>query len=230
MRRWMPIPSLDESSTTHPNEARAPVATVSVTDGPYTETKELLGSRARPKPKLPVDTRAARALMIVALTSSVATGCAGSHQTPQQELRQAAVLEPHVEALIARARSATAPYHVLDSAVAAGYARHVTQCVENQPLGTMGYHHVNRTLLDDSLEAERPEILVYGRESGGGYKLNGVEYIVPYRVRPPEAEPPRMMGQALKRADNLRLWYLHVWLWEPNPSGIFADWNPVVRC
>jgi hypothetical protein len=230
MRRWMQIPSLDESSTTYTNEPRAQVRPVLVTDGPYAETKELLGSRARPKPKPALEPRAVRALMIVALTSSAATACAGGHPTPQQELRQAGVLEPHVEALIARARVATAPYRVLDSAVAAGYAQHVAQCVENQPLGAMGYHHVNRALLDDSLDVERPEILVYGRDGGGAYKLNGVEYIVPYRVRPPDAEAPRVMGQTLKRADDLRLWYLHVWLWEPNPSGIFADWNPAVRC
>jgi hypothetical protein len=28
----------------------------------------------------------------------------------------------------------------------------------------------------------------------------------------------------------LGIWYLHVWIWEPNPSGLFADWNPSVTC
>jgi len=28
----------------------------------------------------------------------------------------------------------------------------------------------------------------------------------------------------------LGIWYLHVWHWEPNPSGVFADWNPNVKC
>lgn len=44
------------------------------------------------------------------------------------------------------------------------------------------------------------------------------------------AEPPRIMGQALKKADRLGIWYLHVWTWEPSPSGLFADWNPNVKC
>jgi hypothetical protein len=39
-----------------------------------------------------------------------------------------------------------------------------------------------------------------------------------------------IMGQNLKRADSLGVWYLHVWIWEPNPSGLFADWNPLVKC
>ena len=232
MRRRTFLPSGKKSSTTRTDEPRPESATESivVTDGPFTETKELIGSRRRLRPWVPVDAAAVRAVMVLFAALSVASACAGGHTAAQEERARSESLGPAVDALIARARVATAPYHVLDSAVAAGYARHVTQCVENQPIGAMGYHHVNRALLDDSLEVERPEMLVYGRDSGGAYKLNGVEYIVPYRVRPPDAEPPSVMGQKLKRADNLRLWYLHVWLWEPNPSGMFADWNPVVRC
>jgi len=44
------------------------------------------------------------------------------------------------------------------------------------------------------------------------------------------AEPPRIMGQALKKADRLGIWYLHVWTWESSPSGLFSDWNPKVTC
>jgi hypothetical protein len=38
------------------------------------------------------------------------------------------------------------------------------------------------------------------------------------------------MGQALKKADKLGIWYLHVWAWEASPSGLFSDWNPNVKC
>jgi hypothetical protein len=38
------------------------------------------------------------------------------------------------------------------------------------------------------------------------------------------------MGQNLKPAPSLKLWYLHVWVWQENPSGVFADWNPDVKC
>ena len=135
-----------------------------------------------------------------------------------------------VERDIARVCAATAPFRVLDSAVAVGYAREVPNCLEHLPHGAMGFHHVNRELLDDQVQPERPEILLYPRTTGGDYKLNGVEYIVPYAARPRDGEPPMVMGQKLKRSDPLQLWYLHVWVWEENPAGLFADWNPAVKC
>ena len=69
-----------------------------------------------------------------------------------------------------------------------------------------------------------------GHLPDGRYRLNGVEYIVPYSARPRDATPPRIMGLSLKRADRLQLWYLHAWIWQENPSGMFADWNPTVHC
>jgi hypothetical protein len=41
---------------------------------------------------------------------------------------------------------------------------------------------------------------------------------------------PTIMGQPMKRFDRAGFYYLHVWIWEQSPSGIFADWNPRVRC
>jgi hypothetical protein len=132
----------------------------------------------------------------------------------------------HVE----RVRAATRRFQSLDSAVAAGYAREGGGCIANAPHGAMGYHHANPALFDDRLELERPEILVYERLPDGTYRLNGVEYIVPFSARPPTAKPPVIMGQPLKRAPRLEIWYRHVWLWLENPSGMFADWNPEVHC
>ena len=151
-------------------------------------------------------------------------------QVPHEHSSSKVTVTTNVDSLLSRVKSAVAAYRVLDSAVAAGYAGNVKQCIDNPPHGAMGYHHVNRALRDDRIELERPEILVYAYDGAGRYKLNGVEYIVPYSARGPDAEPPTVMGQALKRADGLQLWYLHVWLWEPNPNGVFADWNPAVRC
>jgi hypothetical protein len=70
----------------------------------------------------------------------------------------------------------------------------------------MGYHHVKPALLDDRIDLEQPEILVYAHDGGGRYTLNGVDYIMPYTARGPNAEPPTVLGQALKRADGLELW------------------------
>ena len=43
-------------------------------------------------------------------------------------------------------------------------------------------------------------------------------------------EPPRILGRALTKADSIGFWFLHVWAWKPSPSGLFAPWNPDVKC
>ena len=97
-------------------------------------------------------------------------------------------------------------------------------------MGAMGYHHVQRAIVDTVLEIDKPEILLYEKRADGTYRLNGVEYIVPYRLWPRDAKPPKIMGLDLKREDNLNLWYLHMWVWKENPAGLFADYNPAVSC
>lgn len=93
----------------------------------------------------------------------------------------------------------------------------------------MGHHYVNRTLFDDRLDVEHPEILLYAPTPDGKLKLVAVEYIIPLAQWKRE-QAPRIFGQPLKRSEELKLWYLHVWVWEPNSAGLFADWNPVVKC
>lgn len=130
---------------------------------------------------------------------------------------------------LARVRAVTAPYQSIDSAVAAGYPREVVQCFANAGQGAMGFHHVNRAVVDSMVDLDRPEILLYERTSDGGYSLTGVEYIIPLR-RWSRPEPPTIFGQSMRREEDLQLWYLHVWAWKENPAGLFADWNPAVAC
>jgi hypothetical protein len=158
--------------------------------------------------------------------------CAAVAQTPQADMAQPGVLPSGlgdaVDRDVARVRDATVRFKSTEAAEAAGYKR-VTDCVENPPHGAMGYHFQNNSLLDTTLDVDQPEVLVYEKKADGGFKLNGVEFLVPISAWT-AAEPPRIMGQALKRADKLGIWYLHVWTWEPSPSGLFADWNPRVKC
>jgi hypothetical protein len=125
-------------------------------------------------------------------------------------------------------RDATAAFHAVDRAAAAGYKQE-TDCVEKQPEGGMGYHFTKKELRDATLEVDKPEVLVYEKRADGSFKLNGVEYIVPVDAWK-SMEPPTIMGQKMKRFDRAGIWYLHVWIWEQSPSGIFADWNPRVKC
>lgn len=155
-------------------------------------------------------------------------GCAGANTaaTPAS----ARSLSSEAQAGIARLREATKTFHVLDSAVAAGYARTVTACLVHEHHGAMGYHHNNPRLADAKAEIERPEILLYERMPNGEYRLNGVEYIVPYRHWSRDSVAPTIMGQRMKREDNLSFWYLHAWAWSENADGMFSDFNPNVRC
>jgi len=125
-------------------------------------------------------------------------------------------------------RQATTKFKTTGGAETAGYKR-VTDCVEHQPAGAMGYHFQNNALLDTTLDLRRPEVLVYEKLPNGSFQLNGVEFLVPISAWK-SSEAPRIMGQALTRADSIGLWFLHVWIWKPSPSGLFAPWNPDVKC
>lgn len=127
-----------------------------------------------------------------------------------------------------RIRGATARFKSLDSAVAAGYPRNVSHCMA-RPEGGMGYHVSNSGLMDATIELERPEILTYARTATGEFELTGVEYVIPLDQWK-GSDPPQVMGQAMKKAPSLGIWYLHVWAWRANPKGLFADWNPSVEC
>ena len=96
-----------------------------------------------------------------------------------------------------------------------------------QPHGAMGIHFGNKPLRDATLDVEKPEVLVYEKRPDGT-PVNGVEFLVPFTAWT-KAEPPTIMGQPLKRAAGLPC-NLHVWSESGNPLGLFADWNPNVKC
>lgn len=121
---------------------------------------------------------------------------------------------------LARVRAATARYHDLDAAKADGYEL-LDVCFEDAS-GGMGYHYTKG--IDAELDPLAPEALVY-EPTSHGLKLVGVEYIVPSQL---SSAPPVVLGRALHEHGELPLWILHAWIWQPNPSGMFADFNPAV--
>jgi hypothetical protein len=135
-------------------------------------------------------------------------------------------------------RAATAPFHNLDVAMAAGYGA-VKGCAQNPGVGGMGQHYVKGALVGDpALDALRPEALVYEPRDGGGYRLVAIEYIVLKDAwhAANGSNPPSLFGKRLSlvtapNAYDLPDFYeLHLWLWKSNPLGLFADWNPRVSC
>src|SRR5206468_1876461 len=86
--------------------------------------------------------------------------------------------------MTAVAAQATARFHDLDQAKAAGWGGLVTDsagltCIDNQPVGGMGVHWANGKLLGDAeVDPTQPEALVYAPNAAGKPKLAALEYIV----------------------------------------------------
>jgi hypothetical protein len=172
-----------------------------------------------------------RALMLGVMALALVGGTAA--QTSAKDMSQVPGILPSsygeaVDRDIMTIRNATVQFKTTEAAQAAGY-KQVTGCVQHQPAGAMGYHFQNNSLLDATLDLEHPEVLVYEKMPDGTFQLNGVEFLVPISAWK-SPEPPRIMGQDLTKVDSIGFWFLHVWTWKPDPSGLFAPWNPDVKC
>jgi len=130
------------------------------------------------------------------------------------------------ESAVAGVRQATAAYHDLDKAVAANYGR-LLPCFDSPGVGGMGQHYVDTSRLDATIEANRPEALVY-EVDGNRLQLVAVEYIVPWTAWV-STTPPQLYGRPFFSNTALHLWALHAWIWRPNPTGMFANYNPRVK-
>jgi hypothetical protein len=142
-------------------------------------------------------------------------------------------------ATVDQAKEATAKYQDVNVALADGYVA-TDNCVAS-PAGAMGFHYVNPELArDPDIDPGKPEILLYIPTSNG-VKLTGIEYSLgigapgsPIPDSPPPA--PEMFGQHFHGPmeghgpDGPPHYDLHVWAWEENPNGDFADFNPALSC
>ena len=140
------------------------------------------------------------------------------------------------------ARQATARFHHLPTAEAAGYqlfrdAQGIA-CIDLPGTGAMGVHFVNGSLVgDDVLDPQRPEALVY-EQRGNNMHLVALEYIVFKSVWEDAGnqQPPRLFGTPFdlvpegNRYGLPPFYALHAWAWKGNPSGDFFAWNPRVDC
>jgi hypothetical protein len=140
--------------------------------------------------------------------------------------------------VVAKVRAATQRYKDVRVAIAEGWVP-ATPCVSGPNAGAMGVHYVLPERVGDAiLRADEPEALIYEPLPGGALRLVGVEFIVlaeAWNTQNPDAQPS-LEGHLLNlvgEPNRYRLpafYELHVWAWERNPSGAFADWNTVVSC
>ena len=141
------------------------------------------------------------------------------------------------ETQLAQLRAVTARFHSIDTAKQAGYSTQITPCWAHHSAGGMGYHFGNTNLFDATVDLLNPETVIYEPQAGGHMRLVGMEYIVPldawagagHDLNDPN-DVPQLLGQRFTRHSFLPIFKLHIWLWQNNPSGTFADWNPKVSC
>jgi hypothetical protein len=144
---------------------------------------------------------------------------------------------------LAQVRQVTAHFHDLDAALEAGYelgwvngsgTRIITGCIANPTAGAMGYHFFNEQLMDDlAVDILQPEVLVYAPGPNGQLRLVAVEWVArgPNTNPPGVTEPPTVLGMPLHILNPaVGFHIMHAWVWQPNPAGMFEDWNPEVTC
>jgi hypothetical protein len=158
---------------------------------------------------------------------------------------------------LAAVRAATARFHDVSEAYAAGYSTQFEPCVANPGVGVMGVHAPHQSLIGDQvIDPLQPEALLYIPQPNGRLRLTGVEYVQVVLLRNPatnEVAPwfspdpwplnyqvvgptPQLFGQNFNGPMPGHIpampwhWDLHAWIWAHNPSGMFAEWNPSLQC
>ena len=157
-------------------------------------------------------------------------------QNRRLEARVAALSPQGITRQLAETKTALDKYQSVEQARADGYAQ-ASPC-ESSPQGAMGFHFMSgAAMADGRLDPERPEVLLYA-PSPTGLQLVGAEYLKPDADQDlsTDEDRPTLFGRAfdgpmLGHAPGMPKHYdLHVWLWKRNPTGMFAQWNPDVRC
>ena len=149
-------------------------------------------------------------------------------------------LPPETRQQLKEVREATEAFRDIDAALAAGYERTPTnECALDPKYGGMGIHYGNPDLIADGvLDPLKPEVLVYQPTRHGHLRLGAVEYFKPDADQDLDTNDdlPSLFGvpfdgPMLGHEPGMPKHYdLHVWLYRPNPAGLFAAWNPTVTC
>ncbi len=159
-----------------------------------------------------------------------------------------ASVAPVVIDKVAQARLATAKYAMdVERAKTDGYAI-ITPMIPN-----MGYHFLNAKV--EGFDVTKPPILVYVRK-GDAWQLVAIEWVFPKKpaAAPITGAKYGSFGAAChykdgsfilakaqaacakshpKTAAEFTFWHpplvtLHMWIWYPNPNGVFGEFNPLL--
>ena len=135
---------------------------------------------------------------------------------------------------LAEVRAALEKYKDPILAVHDGYFSTVG-CLE-YPSGGMGVHFLNPALITPKLDPAKPQVLLY-EPDGDKLRLVAAEWFVPLstgvKERPQLFGHPfdgPMEGHEPVLPAEVHHYDLHVWLFKPNPAGIFTSTNPSLKC
>ena len=187
-----------------------------------------------------------------AYASTHSSAAPAHHQSMQMpmgmDMSSAATTASLPASQLAKARIATAKYaNDLNAAKAGGYS------ILTQKIPGMGYHFINPSI--KGFNVRKPPILVYERH-GNRWQLGALEWVFPKQPAkaPIQGAKYGAFGAACHYVDGtfvfnqsqdacapkspqtgakFNFWHpplvtLHVWLWYPNPAGLFAGTNPLV--
>ncbi len=124
----------------------------------------------------------------VVLVAIWAAGC-GDQQPGDIVSPGAAVAAATEGALLAEIRAATARYHRVEEALAAGYVA-ASACVPNR-----GIHYVKPALVDTEVDPSQPEALLYQVLPSGQLQLSGVEFLIPAAAWDFSNSSPPILGE-----------------------------------
>jgi len=187
------------------------------------------------------------ALATVATVAVVAVSSSGA--APKAPDRAATTVSPSLVSWLAKARVATAKYATnLNAAKAAGYG------IITKMIPDMGFHYMNPKVT--GFDPAKPPILVY-EKTGNGWQLGAVEWVFTAKPKTPPLPgatygafgagchykdgsyvPAETQDSCPATAPGsgsaFNFWHpnlitLHVWLWYPNPSGLYSGTNPLVH-
>jgi hypothetical protein len=198
----------------------------------------------------------ATALFSVAVAAAFAHGHAtAAHATPMHhDMMKMTIVGPTASGdlpagQLATARAATARFaNDLGAAKKAGYR------ILTRQIPGMGYHFINPAI--KGFDVRKPPILVYER-NGSRWQLGALEWVFPARPATPPLKgasygsfpaachyddgtfTPQPSAVACQPSSpqsgaKLNFWHpalttMHVWIWYPNPDGMYASMNPLVH-
>jgi hypothetical protein len=157
-------------------------------------------------------------------------------------------VHPNVVTKVSLARQATAKYAMdVERAKADGYMI-ITQMIPN-----MGYHFLNPKI--EGFDVTKPPILVYVRKDAA-WQLVAIEWVYPKKPATAPLQGAKYGSFAAachykdgsfvlaaaeakcaktnaKTGAEFTFWHgplitLHLWVWYPNPNGLFGEFNPLL--